>query len=63
VLSHLIQGGDLSRWGLANAITRQSQDEESYDMATQLEVDGGSVIELPSKDWQSILAKPVAKAA
>lgn len=63
ILSHLIAGGDLSRWGLANAITRQSQDEESYDLATQLEVDGGNVIELPSKDWQSILARPVARAA
>ena len=63
VLAHLIQGGDLSRWGLANAITRQSQDEVSYDQATQMEADGGTLVELPSKDWQSLLAKPIRKAA
>jgi hypothetical protein len=63
VLRHLIEGGDLSRWGLANAITRQSQDEENYDMATKLETDGGLLVELASKDWQSLLTKPVKRAA
>lgn len=54
VLRNLIDGGDLSQWGLANAITRMSQDVEGYDRATDLERLGGSIIELPKKDWMSI---------
>lgn len=58
ILRHLIEGGDLTRYGLMNAITRQSQDEEDYDVATKLEADGGALIELPRTDWEVI-----AKAA
>lgn len=58
ILKHLIEGGDLSRYGLMNAITRQSQDEEDYDVASKMEADGGRVIELARTDWQEI-----AKAA
>lgn len=55
ILTHLIQGGDMTRYGLMNAITRQSQDEDSYDLATQLETDGHRVIELPQGQWKEIL--------
>jgi hypothetical protein len=51
VLRHLIEGGDLSRFGLYNAITRQSQDVESYDRATELERIGAQVVELPKTEW------------
>lgn len=54
VLKHLIQGGDLSRWGMVNAITRLSQDVKSYDRATDLERLGGQVLELPRRDWSGI---------
>lgn len=54
VLRHLIEGADLSRYGLLNAITRTSQDIESYDRATELEAFGGQVIELSPSDWKSI---------
>ena len=37
VLQHLIEGRDLTLYGLANAVTRYSQDVESYDRATDLE--------------------------
>jgi hypothetical protein len=53
VLKHLIEGGDLSSFGLANAITRASQDVESYDRATELEAAGGEVFQLPAKSWAS----------
>lgn len=56
VLRHLIEGGDLSQYGLVNAITRTSQDVESYDRATELERMGGQVLELPKTDWQEIAA-------
>ena len=53
VLSHLIKGGNLSKWGLAEAVTRYSQDVESYDRATELEAAGGRVIELSAKDFSA----------
>lgn len=54
VLRHLLVGGDMSKWGLANAITRASQDVESYDRATELENLGGAVIELGQRDWTAL---------
>lgn len=52
VLQHLIEGGDLSRFGMMNAITRMSADVESYDRATDLERVGAQVIELARDDWK-----------
>lgn len=46
ILEHLIRGDDMSAWGLCNAITRASQDVESYDRATEMERIGGRVIEM-----------------
>lgn len=54
ILRHLIEGGDLTRYGIANAITRAAQDIESYDRATELEGMGANVIELAPKDWREI---------
>jgi hypothetical protein len=54
VLKHLIEGGELSRFGLYNAVTRMSADVESYDRATELERVGAKVIELPKNEWKEI---------
>lgn len=54
VLRHLVEGGDLSKWGMINAITRTSQDVENYDRATELEAVGGKVVELPNNVWNSL---------
>lgn len=54
ILTHLIKGGDLTQYGLVNAITRTSQDVKDYDRATDLERLGGQVLELPKSDWQAI---------
>lgn len=54
VLRHLIKGGDLTQWGLVNAITRASQDVEEYDRATEMERYGGQVLELARSDWEMI---------
>jgi hypothetical protein len=51
VLNHLVEGGDLSLFGLANAVTRTSSDVESYDRAIELERVGGDIIELPATLW------------
>ncbi len=54
ILQHLISGGDLSMYGLSNAITRASQDSESYDRATALESIGWQVATLPSDMWRTL---------
>jgi hypothetical protein len=52
VLKHLIEGADLSRYGLFNAITRTAEDLDSYDRATDFERLGGEIIELPDAEWK-----------
>ena len=60
ILTHLLQGNDLTQWGLANAVTRASQGVEDYDEATELEKLGGRVIELSGRDWGQIAGEAEA---
>jgi hypothetical protein len=53
-LKHLISGGDMSAWGLANAVTRMSQDVADYDKATDYEKLGATIINLPKAQWSEI---------
>jgi hypothetical protein len=54
VLRHLIAEGDLSAYGLVNAVTHYSQDLDDYDRATEFEVLGGKLIDLPTPEWKAI---------
>ena len=54
VLRHLIEGADLSRLGLINAVTRASQDEADYDAATNMERLSGKILELPRGEWAQL---------
>jgi hypothetical protein len=54
VLRHLITQGDLSGYGLVNAVTHFSEEVADYDRATEFEAIGGKLIELPSKEWQEL---------
>ena len=56
ILKYLIAGGELSCYGLSNAVTRASQDSESYDRATALESIGWKVIMMPAGQWKEINA-------
>lgn len=56
ILNYLITGGDLSLYGLSNAVTRASQDVESYDRATELETIGWKVATMPEAQWKEINA-------
>lgn len=56
ILRRLIEGGDLTRYGLHAAVTRASQDVEDYDAATEMERLGGQVIEMPKQAWRELLA-------
>ena len=49
ILDHLIHGGDITQWGLANAATRYSQDVEDYGRATDFEADGWSIVKMDHK--------------
>ena len=54
VLRHLIIEGDLSGYGLVNAVTHYSQDVEDYDRATEFEALRGKLIELASTEWKGL---------
>jgi hypothetical protein len=57
VLKHLIEGGDLSRFGMFNAITRAAQDDAvTYDRATELERIGPQILDLPKTEWRQLAA-------
>lgn len=53
VLTELIKGGDLTKYGLHAAVTRMSSDVEDYDRASDLEKLGGKIIEMPQREWEA----------
>lgn len=56
IMQYLAAGGALTKWGLAEAVTRLSQDSISYDRATELERIGGRIVELEQPQWKAIAA-------
>lgn len=54
ILGHLIAGGDLSLYGIGNAVTKYAQEVKSYDRSTELEAIGYKVITLAPQVWNSI---------
>lgn len=57
ILKHLSEGGDMSAYGMLNAVTRTSQDAEQYERATELELLGGKVLAMAgTRDWEEIAA-------
>lgn len=51
---NLIEGKDLTLYGLSNAVTRYSQDVGNYDRATLLEGIGYEILTMPPKQWSMI---------
>jgi hypothetical protein len=56
VRGNLIEGRDLTVWGLANAVTAAANEEEDYETASALEALGGDIIELPQSEWKELAA-------
>ena len=52
VLTDYCKAGDFSLYGLVQAVTRYSQDVESYDRATELERQGGQLLSLNQKELE-----------
>lgn len=55
ILQSLIKGGDLSAWGLLNAVTAQGHNAKDYDRAVEFEAAGGRLLELPASEWREVL--------
>ncbi len=56
ILEALARGGDLSQWGLANAITAQANSEKDYEKVVDLERAGGEIIALEPSQWKALAA-------
>lgn len=54
ILRHLAEGGDLSRWGMVNAITRAAKDADDFDRQAELETLGGELVAVGANDWARI---------
>lgn len=54
ILRHLVEGGDLSKYGLSNAITRTANDLKDYDRAVELEGLGWQVATMEPRIWEQI---------
>lgn len=54
ILGHLIAGGDLSLYGLANAVTRHAHDVDSYDRSTELEATGYKIATMSPSIWRRL---------
>ncbi|MCD8141516.1 MAG: DUF932 domain-containing protein [Planctomycetaceae bacterium] len=54
ILTHLVNEGDTSLYGLANAFTRYSQDVDAYDYATALEEIGGKMFTMPKSVFDEL---------
>lgn len=55
LLRSLIEGGDLSAWGLVNAVTHQAHDAADFDRNIELQQEGGKLIELDPSEWKGML--------
>jgi len=55
VLKNLLTDGDLSRWGMLNAITAlANEDKVTQERAFELEEIGSNIITLPASQWKRI---------
>lgn len=55
ILQALMRDGDLSAWGIVNAVTAQAHTAPDYDRAVEFETMGGALLDLPRREWKEIL--------
>ena len=55
ILKALIEGGDLSAWGVVNAVTAQAHTALTYDRAVDFELAGGQLLDLQPAEWSQVL--------
>jgi len=54
VLAFLLQGGDMTMWGMANALTAAGRENEDADRADELERIGGKLVTLAPGEWAQV---------
>lgn len=54
VLRNLVEGGDLSQWGLLNAVTAQAKEVDDFDRQAELEGLGWQLASLPAREWAQL---------
>lgn len=54
LLTHFVERGDLSRWGVSSAVTRLAGEVADYEQSSELEKLGGKIIEMNPVDWARI---------
>lgn len=55
ILNALIKGGDLSAWGMINAVTAQAHTATDYDRVVEFEAAGGQLLDLAPTEWNRIM--------
>lgn len=56
ILDYLIRDGELSLYGLSNAVTRAAQDVDSYDRSTDLESAAYTILGMGRERWERLNA-------
>jgi len=54
VLTNLVREGDLTRWGVLNAVTATAATVENFDRGVELETMGWDIANLSRRDWERI---------
>jgi hypothetical protein len=57
-LMALAAGQDMTRWGLANAVTQIANTSESYDRSVELMTLGGSLMSMPAASYAALATMP-----
>lgn len=55
IFKALIEGADLSAWGLLNAVTAQAHVAKDMDRCVELEEAGGRLLNLDPSEWKKVL--------
>lgn len=54
VLRNLIAGGEVTQWGMVNAVTALANDIVDYDRGAVLLESGGDLLRMPEKEWKRL---------
>jgi hypothetical protein len=54
VLRHLALGGDLTKWGTANAVTAAAKSADSFARQEEMESLGFALVTMPATEWSKI---------
>lgn len=59
VVKSFVGDRDYSKWGMADAVTQVANETRSYERATELELMGGKIIDMPPSQWSRYVSAEV----